>query len=197
MNKNPIEENEFSVAPAGIGSVNYQTPLNTHSSPDNEQSIDKFNTVDSNHDSDSDGPNSHFTDDFTNPEDLDRAVDQIYSKKKVPTSDHVRAGLKYELGNMIKPDKYKAMEIVLSHLEKDPGYYGELNHLNINDKKMEVPVNEVLKKINEKETKKIFDSLTVKKDTKFVVNAGISEIMKGLWEARNARPKWKKGDPTF
>lgn len=195
MNKRQIKENEFSPAPGGIGSINYQTPLNTHTSPDVTQEPDKFNTV--NDTNKAIGSHSNTAKDFSTPEDLKKAVDAIYSKKKVPTSDQVKAGLNYELHNMVKPDKHKAKEVVLGNLKKDPEYYGKLHHLNIDDEHMDVPVNEVLKKVNKAETKKIFDNLTIKKDTKFVVNQGISDIMKELWEARNARPKWKKGDPTF
>jgi len=197
MKKYPIKENEFSGAPGGLGSSNYQTPINTHASPEIEQEPDKFNTI-SNISNDEDSSSTNpAAKDFSTPEDLKRSVDQIYSKKKVPTSDQVKAGLTYELHNMVKQDKQMAKQKVLDNLKKDPEYYGKLHHLNIDDETMDVPVNEVIKKINHNETKKIFDSLTTKKDTKFVVNAGISEIMKGLWEARNARPKWKKGDSTF
>lgn len=195
MNKKSIKENEFSPAPGGMnGTVNYQTPLNTHSSPDVEQEPEKFNTADNNK---AMGQTSNTAKDFANPEDMAKSIDQIYSKKTVPTSDQVKSGFDYELHNMIKPDKQKAKEIVLTNLRKDPNYYKDLHFLNIDDKHMDVPINEVLKKVNPLETKKIFDNMTVKKDTQFVVNQGIVDIMKDLWAKRNARPKWKKGDPTL
>jgi hypothetical protein len=195
MNKRHINENEFSPAPGGgQGAINYQTPLNTHVSPNVIQEPDKFNTADNNK---AMGNTSNTAKDFANPEDMDKAINQIYSKKQIPTADEVKAGLDFELHNMIKPDKHKAKELVLQNLRKDPKFYGKLHSMNIDDKHMQVDINEVLKKANPEETKKIFDAMTVKKDTKYVVNQGIVDIMKDLWKQRNERPKWKKGDPTF
>lgn len=200
MKKN-IKENAIDGAPAGFaGIVNYQASLNTPD-PQGRNSADladnKPNTVKIDPDEKHIGSHSNTTKDFQNPEDMQKAVNQIYDKKSVPSAEVVKAALDYELHNMIKPDTHKAKEIVLGNLRKNPQHYTDLNHLNVNDKTMDVPINEVVKNINVEETKKIFDGLTVKKDTKFAVNQGISDIMRDLWKARNERPKWKKGDPTF
>lgn len=206
MNKQLVNENEFSPAPGGSGAINYQTPLNTHVSPNVIQEPDKFNTLSDKNKTPIDTHSNTTKGVPEQPIDKQRAINQIYSKKKVPTADQVKAGLDFELHNMIKPDKNKAKEIVLQNLKQDADYYGKLHQLNIDDEEMvssignkesDMPINEVLKKANPEETKKIFDDLMGKKDTKYVVNQGISDIMKDLWKQRNERPKWKKGDPTL
>ena len=108
-----------------------------------------------------------------------------------PSPDEVKSGLDYELHNMIKPDKAKAKEIVLSNLKKDPKYYGELRQLNIDDKHMDVPLNEILKKSNVNETKKIFDDLLKKKNTKYVVNSAIVDAMRQTMEAKKQKRPWR------
>ncbi len=196
MKKHALKENSFDGAPGGQnGTVNYQTPLNTHDSPNTVQDPSKFNTnTDVNK---ALGPNSNTAKDVPSPEKMEKDVDQIYSKKVIPTADEVKAGLDYELQNMIKPDRLKAKEIVLTNLKRDPKYYGELHHLNIDDKSMNVSLTETLKKINVEETKKIFSELSEKKNKKFVVNKEIAEAMKETIEKYKMRRPWQKGDPTF
>jgi hypothetical protein len=199
MSKKSIKENEFSGAPGGTaGSINYQTPYGTPFSPNFLQDPDsfeasKFNTVQNK----AMGDKSNTAKDFQNPEDMQKAVDQIYSKKKVPTADQVKAGLDFELHNMIKPDKHKAKELVLGHLREDPDYYGKLHQLNIDDKSMQVDINETLKNVNVAETKKIFDGMVKKKETKYVVNSYLVEVMEEMWKQKKARRMWQKGDPTL
>jgi hypothetical protein len=207
MNKPRIKENSFDGAPGGLlGTVTDRPDLSTFTSPNAIQEPNKFNTISDKNKTPIDTHSNTTKGVPEQPIDKQRAIDQVYSKPKVPTSDQVQAGIDYELHNMIKPDKNKAEEIVMTNLMQNPDHYGKLNQLNIDDDEMvksigskeaDMPLTEVLKKVNMEETKKIFDSMVVKKDTKFVVNQGISDIMKGLWEARNSRPKWKKGDPTL
>ena len=199
MAKRPIKENEFFGAPGGSsGTVNYQAPIGTHSSPNVSQDPDKFeddkvNTVQGK----ALGQHSNTAKNVPNPADMANAVDQIYSKKKVPTADEVKAGLDFEIHNMIKPDKAKAKELVLKNLKRDPEYYGKLHHLNIDDKTMKVDLNETLKNVNVEETKKIFSDLANAKQTKYVVNSKIVDAMRETIAAKNKRRMWQIGDPTL
>ena len=43
------------------------------------------------------------------------------------------------------------------------------------------------------ETKKIFTELLKEKDSKYVVNSGISEVMKEMWQNKQNRSAWKSG----
>jgi hypothetical protein len=194
MRKKSIKENEFFGAPGGTaGTVNYQAPLGTHTSPDVEQDPKKFHFADNNKAEDKNlGIHSNTAKDSPDPINLKKTVDAIYSKKNVPTSDQVKAGLDYELHNMIKPDKRVAKELVLKNLRTDPAYYGKLHQLNVDDKSMTKSI-----RVDEAETKKIFAELAIKKDQKYVVNSGIVEAMQKTWEDKKKRRDWQKGDITF
>lgn len=191
-----IKENEFAPAPGGTaGSITYQAPYGTPFGPDNSQDEENFTPpVDSKHI----GPHSNTTKDIpAQPKDLDKEVDKIYSKKEVPTADEVKAGLDYELHNMIKPDKHKAKEIVLTNLRKDPHYYRDLHQLNIDDKTMVKTMNEgTLYQGNKFETKKVLMDLAKAKDTKYVVNSKIVDAMRQTIEARQKRRSWFSGDKS-
>lgn len=187
MNKK-LNENEFSPAPGGYsGAINYQTPLNTHSSPEAQpqDDIKKMhfgNNVSSNTEKELPPPE----------EDIESDIDSIFSKKVVPTSDQIRAALDYELHRMVKPDKAMAKANVVKNLKLDPEYYAKLHQLNIDDEAMtkQIPVNEDF-------IKQIFTGLVEKKNYKGPVDPRISQIMKDLWEQKQKRRKWQVGDPTL
>lgn len=172
-----IKENEFFPAPGGqAGAVNYQTPLNTHSSPEVTQNPENF--VDPNANKTMGKDSNTAKDGNPQPQDLQKDLDQVYNKKKVPTADQVKAGLNYEMHNMIKPNKELAKEKVMANLKQDPEYYGALHHLNIDDKHMQVDLKEIAENVNIAETKKIFADMAKTKNTKYVVNDKIVAAMR-------------------
>jgi len=69
---------------------------------------------------------------------LDPQVDQMFQKKQTPSPDEIMSALQYELGNMVKKDKFIAKQTVLKNMRNDPHYYSRLDMLNIDDKKMKV-----------------------------------------------------------
>jgi len=130
--KTPKKENAFDMGIAGTtGAMDYSTGFGTPASPDVSQNPDEFVKSKSlgNHSNTATAAQAH-------PTDINAAIDQIYSKEVTPSPDEVKAGLDYELHNMIKKDKGKAKELVIANLRKDPHYYGKLNMLNIDDKEM-------------------------------------------------------------
>lgn len=193
--KKIIKCNAFDGAPGGTsGTLNYQYPLNTHASDEVSQNPENFQRSDNNK---AIGSRSNTAKDVPDPMNMKSTIDQIYNKKKVPTADQVKAGLDYELHNMIKPDKRKAKELVLGNLRQDSDYYGKLHQLNIDDKSMKVDINEISKNVNAAETKKIFAEMAKKKDTKFVVNSNIVNVIKEMWKEKKKRRAWQQGDPTL
>lgn len=149
MTKNIIE-NEFSPAPGGsAGSLNYQTPLGTHSSPSNYQDPSKFNSSDYNkyYDKDKSGqPDTGVTAD--SGDSFDKDVEKLFKGKEKPTIDDIKAGIDAELSNMIHKDKQLAKERVISNMKKyGPKYYTKLDFLNIDDKKMNVN-HEIQERVN-------------------------------------------------
>lgn len=199
MSENKIKENEFAPAPGGTnGTVNYQTGYGTFSSPDVQQDPAHF-AQDSKH------VGSHGN---TRKDNLAKAANQqtdinaIYAKKDTPTPDEVVAGIKYELGQQIKKDKASAKQAVLDNLKKDPHYYSKLKMLNIDDESMIQNMNEakhpndapakVKVTPNVEATKQIFAEMAKGKDQKYVVNQGISDVMKEMWAAKQARNLWRK-----
>lgn len=130
--KQPTKENAFDMGIAGTtGAMDYSTGFGTFASPDARQNPAAFlnsKALGSHSNTATSAP--------AQPMDVNAEVDQIYSKEVTPTPDEVKAGLDYELHNMIKKDKGKAKELVLANLKKDPHYYGKLKMLNIDDKEM-------------------------------------------------------------
>jgi len=198
MSDKTIKENEFFGAPGGAsGTVNYQAGYGTHSSPDVSQNPAHFQSGKSvdNH--------SNTVKDVPKTGSMERDMAAIYAKKDTPSPDEVVAGIKYELGQQIKKDKATAKQEVLKNLKKDPHYYSKLKMLNIDDESMVQNMNEskhpndapARPKVtpNIEETKKIFAEMAKGKDEKFVVNSGISAVMKELWAAKQARSAWKRG----
>jgi hypothetical protein len=197
MSKKSIDENEFAGAPGGVGASNYQTPLNTHASPLNFQDPDKFNSADRN--KSVDNHSNTRKDNVGGPKDLLKTVDAIYSKKIVPTADEVKAGLDFEISNMIKPDKARAKEMVLKNLLRDPQYYGKLRQLNIDDEHMQINLKE---ESDQRITKNILNQMkeamapkAPEVDEKMA--SAIAEAMRQTMEDRKKIRPWQKGDPTL
>lgn len=190
-NKN-IKENEFAPAPGGSsGTSNYQTGYGTHASPDVSQNPKHFETeksLDSHSNTAKQVPDAN---------QMKADLNAIYSKKDTPTPDEIVTGLKYELGQQNMKDKYKAKTDVLANLRKDPHYYSKLKMLNIDDDSM---VNNMTEnrhpndsperpRVSQKpdETKKIFAEMADNRDKKYVVNSGIVDVMKQMWEQKKKR----------
>jgi hypothetical protein len=171
--KDLIKENSFEGAMGGYnGALNYQTALNTPNYRDQYPS--KFQSSNQNKAINQMGNTAKDTPD---PMQMGKDIDKIYKQKKVPTADQVKAGLDYELHNMIKPDRQKAKELVLKNLRQDADYYGKLHFMNIDDKHMKVDVAEV---------KKIAEEMSDKYGPKREVNPVIANVMKEMFEQRKA-----------
>lgn len=178
-----IKENNFEPGTGGTsGTVNYQAPIGIHASPEVSQNPDSFETKNKPNtlsDKAMGSAGNTAKDVPPSPMDMGKAVDQIYSKKQVPTADQVKAGLDYELHNMIKPDKHMAKERVLSNLRRDPKYYGELYHMNVDDEHMKVDLNETKKTgFNFEETKKIVDDMIKARASNRSINSKITSAMR-------------------
>ena len=251
MQKPSIQENEFSPAPGGAGSINGQPGLGTFASPEVSQNSANFAHSDNNK---ANGNHSNTRKDNPDSGSMANDFNAIFCQKVTPTPDEIVSGINYELGQQIKKDKTKAKEIVLKNLRKDPKYYSGLKMLNIDDESMVNNMSEGLspvkrpsdseqknpikcamcgkpidfdknqvftngpsyvckthakaknmseaqhpndKPLREKveakhdETKKIFEDLAVAHDNKYVVNSGIVDVMKLMWEQKRKRSEWK------
>lgn len=206
MSKYPVKENNFEGGVAGTsGVVNTQPGYGTFASPDASQNSAAFDSSNRNKTL---GSNSNTALEAPKSGSQERDLSAIYAKKDTPSPDEVVTGIKYELGQQIKKDKRKAKDIVLANLRKDPHYYGDLKMLNIDDKSMvdnmsetkkhpnDKPLNEKVTITNTDETKKIFEDLTKIKDNTYVVNSGITDIMRDLWDKKRQRSAWKSGPTT-
>lgn len=201
MQKHSIKENEFFPAPAGVGSINNQPGWGTYASPEVSQNSANFAHSDQNK-----AVNQHGNTRQESPDtgSIAHDLNAIYAKKDTPTPDEIVAGIKYELGQQIKKDKYKAKQAVLTNLKKDPHFYSGLKMLNIDDESMvnnmseekkhpnDAPLREKVE-VKSDETKKIFEEMAVAKDQKFVVNSKIVDVMKEMWEEKRQRSAWKNG----
>lgn len=191
MRYNKLNENEFSPAPGGVGASNYQTGYGTHSSPDVSQNPKHFAT------GDAIGSHSNTKKDPSNPSDIKKWIDIIYSRPNPPTPDDIVSAIKRVMGDQIKKDPMAAKIEVLKKMAENPGAYKGLQDMNIDDKTMMTNVTEnrhpndapARNKITNKsdETNKIFLELVNKKDTKYVVNSGIVDVMKQMWEQKRKR----------
>jgi hypothetical protein len=197
MSKIAVKENEFFGAPGGSGgAVNYQTPVGTAFGPYQTQNPNQFAHSDLNK---SVNQMSNTTKEMPSSGSIENNLDAIYAKKDTPSPDEVITGIKYELGQQIKKDKRKAKENVLANLRKDPHYYGKLKMLNIDDKSMVDNMSENIKNPithgkftpNIEETKKIFSELAKSKDTKYVVNSGIVDVIQQMVKEKKARSNWR------
>ena len=201
MSKQPVKENSFEGSPGGSnGTLNYATGYGTPASPNASQNPAAFASNDNNKAVNSMG---NTVKDAPKSGSMEQDLNAIYAKKDTPTPDEIVSGIKYELGQQIKKDKRKAKEEVIAHLKKDPHYYSSLKMLNIDDKSMMDNMTEnkhpndapaktkVISKVDE--TKKIFSEMAVNKDQKYVVNSGICDVMKQMWEEKKQRSSWKSG----
>jgi len=140
--KKPTKENSFDMGIAGTaGAMDYSAGFGTPASPDNSQDPSAFvgsKTLGNHSNTAASAP--------AQPEDMNAAIDQIYSKEVTPSPDEVMTGMKHELHSMTKKDKGKAKELVVANLRKDPHFYGKLKMMNIDDKDM-------MKESTEKPTK--------------------------------------------
>lgn len=199
MSEKQIKENEFFGAPGGTtGTINYQTGYGTPAGPNQTQDPDHFES------SKKHVGNQGNTrkDNLAKSANQQSDINAIYAKKDTPTPDEVVTGIKYELGQQIKKDKAKAKQTVLDNLKKDPHYYGKLKMLNIDDESMTQNMSEAKHpndapartKVtpNIEATKQIFAEMAKGKDHKYVVNQGISDVMKEMWAQKKARNLWKK-----
>ena len=197
---NPIKENNFEGGGAMTGTQNYSTGYGTFSSPDVSQNPASFA---SNNDNKALNSSSNTAKDVPKSGSLEKDLGAIYSKRETPSPDEIVTGLKYELGQMVKKDKRKAKEIVLQNCKKDPHYYSNGGMLNMTDDQMVANMTEnkhpndapARGKVAAKtdETKKIFTELAKGRDNKYVVNSGISDVMKQMWEQKQQRNAWRNG----
>ena len=196
---NPIKENNFEGGGGMTGTQNYGQSYGTFASPDVSQNPASFASSNNNKCVNSHGNTAK---DIPKSGSLERDLGAIYSKKDTPTPDEIVTGIKHELGQMVKKDKRKAKEIVLTNCKKDPHYYSNGGMLNMTDAQM---INNMTEnkhpndapargKVSAKsdETKKIFTELAKGRDNKYVVNSGISDVMKQMWEQKQQRNSWRR-----
>lgn len=206
MLKTLLNENSFEGGVAGFGGVvNTQTGYGTFASPEVSQNSHNFAHSDNNK---AVGQHGNTRKDAPGTGSLNQDVNAVFAKGKTPTPDEVAAGIKYELGQQIKKDKFEAKKLVMANLKKDPKFYSSLKMLNVDDESMvknmsekkqhpnDKPMTEKVK-VNTDEAKKIFAEMAQAKDNKYVVNSGISEVMAEMWEAKKQRSAWKNGNVWF
>jgi len=188
MSTKIVKENSFDGGMGGNnGSISYAPSLSTFVSPDVSQNPNSFT---SNNGNKALGTNSNTRQDVTNQQDLEKDVDDIYSKKEKPTVDDVEMGLQYELGKMIKKDKAKAKEIVLSNLKKDPKYYRNLNMLNSSEDALTMNMKESLNikdGVNIEETKKIFADMFKAREKKYEVDSRLIDAYRDTVKRKENR----------
>lgn len=197
MSKQPIKENEFAPAPGGSnGTVSYGTGYGTPASPDASQSPDHFESSNNNK-----AVNQSDNLLKNNPDSgsMSSQVDALFAdKKETPSPDEIVCGIKYELGQQIKKDKRKAKEEVVRNLRKNPKFYSSLSMLGITDQDMINNMSENKQHPNDapartkvtanvEETKKIFAEMMKSKETKYVVNSKLVDVMQEMWEQKKAR----------
>lgn len=195
-NKKPLKENSFDGSPGGFGgTINTSTGWGTYSSPGNSQYPDRF--YQSQHrnsaDNQSGGPAGGYNLDQNPPQEdkLQQDVDQLFKKRDTPTPDEVASALQYELGNMIYKDKGRAKEIVLNNLKKDPHFYSNLHHLNIDDKKMDM--SEISRRADKKQINRIFQEIASSREKKYEVKPELSEVIQEMLRKKEERSYWKRG----
>lgn len=117
--------------------------------------------------------------------DLDPKVDQLFQKKDTPSPDEIMSAIQYELGNMVKKDKFIAKQNVLKNMKGDPHYYSRLDMLNIDDKKMKVT--EKVEETTFSKTKAVLDEMIAAKQKRVAIanTPEISKIFKDLLNKRN------------
>lgn len=181
MSKKPLKENEFSGAPAGMGSISSAPGWGTHSSPDVSQDPTKFATGGGLHTLPAKGPQPS-----SGSAELARDVDQLMVKKDVPSIDDVACGLDYELSQMVVKNKALAKQRVIANLKKNPHYYSDLDQLNIN---MDKTPEEIKKDQQMAERKKIFKDM-IGFRPKREVTPELGEVMRQMWDEKQKRRSW-------
>ena len=171
--------NSFEAGGGGnAGTLNYQAPLNTHSSPDVSQNPAKFVSGDLNKYYDpyrSGQPDTETTDtDGT----FDKDVEKLFQGKEKPTVDDILTALDMELSKMIHKDKNFAKRTVIDNMLKHGAkYYTKLDNLNINDKEMNMDPS-----IQEQEKSNLINLLDKmvedKKARRIEPNTAIQDILK-------------------
>ena len=194
MSKKIVKENSFDGGMGGMnGSISYAPTYGTFASPDVSQNPNSFT---SNNGNKALGTNSNTRQDVTNQADLDKDVNYIFSKKIKPTSDDVIMGLDYEMGKMIKKDKSKAKEIVLTNLKNDPHYYRNLNMLNSSEDAITMNIKEstnLRDGVNIAETKKIFADMFKAREKKYDVDQRLLDAFRDTVKNKeNRQLDWKK-----
>jgi hypothetical protein len=202
MSKPQVKENEFSPAGGGAtGTLNYQAPYGTHSSPEVSQNPAQFDSSNRNK---AVGNTGNTRKNGPDRDSMKADINALYAgKKETPTPDEIITGIKFEMSQQIKQDKAMAKEAVLKNLKKDPKFYSGLKMMNITDDDMVKNMQEARHpndapartKVtpNIEVTKQIFAEMSKGKDQKYVVNSGISDVMKQMWEAKKQRSSWKTG----
>jgi len=116
---------------------------------------------------------------------LDPKVDQLFQKKQTPSPDEIMSALQYELGNMVKKDKFIAKQTVLKNMKNDPHYYSRLDMLNIDDKKMKVDESSTNMDTFSK-TKSVLDEMVAerKKTASRAATPELNQIFKDLADRR-------------
>ncbi len=119
---------------------------------------------------------------------LDPKVDQLFQKKQTPSPDEIMSALQYELGNMVKKDKFIAKQTVLKNIKNDPHYYSRLDMLNIDDKKMKVDETKSSNIDTFSKTKAVLDEMieSRKKSAAIAATPELNQIFKDL-AARRGR----------
>ena len=187
-----IKENEFLPSPGGVaGASSVQPGYGTHSSPDASQNPTHFAT------GDTIGTHSNTAKKVPDTSRIGKLIRSIYSKPNPPSPDEIKAAFDRVEGDQIKKDPLAAKLEVLEKMAKDPNAYRGLQDMNIDDKTMMNNVTEnkhpndspARLKINGnvEETKKIFAEMAQGRDKKYVVNSGISDVMKQMWEQKKNR----------
>jgi len=177
MNKKNLKENEFAGAPAGqSGTVNYQTSVGTFGSPAVSQNPGSFNKSTANI-GDSPAKSSGS---------LDTDVNQLYSKKQVPTVDEVITGIDFELQRMSKKDKGLAKQLVIANLKKDPKFYSSLRMMNIDDNSLDESHK---RPVNVKQIESIISELAEKKKSSKLMPEENPELSKVIRDMKTSRKK--------
>lgn len=185
-----LKENEFSPAVGGsAGTSNYQVGYGTHTSPNNMQNPDHFAV----------GNNSNTIKNVKNPSEIQKFLDIIYSRPNPPSPDDIVSAIKRVMGRQIKKTPMEAKYEVLKNMAHNPNAYKGLQDMNIDDNSMMDNIMEsrhpndldcyVKEKINVNadNLKEIFKKLQTQHEHKYVVNSGISHVMKLMWEQKRKR----------
>ena len=187
MSKN-IKENSFDAAGAGTaGAVSTGGTMASPSSPDISQNPDHFEGSNPNK---AMGSTSNISKNvIMSPIELKARLKIIMSKKEIPSSDEILSGMTWEMGKMIKKDKAKAKEIVITNIEKTPHYYRDLNQLsssedavtqNITEAVVDLGgrINTLRDGVNIEETKKIFADMFKAREHRYDVDSRIVDVFR-------------------